>query len=115
MTAFNLTKEQDEFFTIQFLIIFLIGFCINVYSNGQATLIFMHNEYDISPDSPIYNLTPEYQALQKYTNQEKFRNVWAEYIMLFLYFIVSPLVNLYYGFFVFKKRQTQQSLNIEIT
>lgn len=104
MPIFNLPQTHDEYFTIQFLIIFLIGFCINVYSNGTATLIFMHNEYDISPDSPSYNLTPQYETLRQYANSEILRNKWAERIMLVLYFIISPAVNFYYGFFVFKKK-----------
>jgi hypothetical protein len=91
---------------------FLIGFGINVYSNGQATLIFMQNEYDIKPDSSVYNLTPQYEMLQKYTNQTKYRNDWVQYVILILYFIVSPGVSFYYGFFVFKKGQWDKYNNV---
>jgi hypothetical protein len=114
MVVFNIPKAHDEFFTIQFTIIFLIGFLLNVYSNGQATLLFLENEYDIKPNEAGYEYTPQYQLLQQYTNQEKFRNDWAQYVILGLYFIISPLINFYFAFFVFKKGQWDKLNNINV-
>lgn len=105
MAVFNIPSQHDEWLTIQFILFFVLGFGINVYSNGQATLIYLENEYQLKPNHPAYNLTPQYELLQKYTNQEKYRNDWINYVLLILYFIISPLINFYFAFFKFKKGQ----------
>lgn len=104
MTIFNLDQKKDEFFTIQFIIFFMIGFFVNVYSNGTATLVYLDNEYSIKPNNQNYIYTPEYQLLQEYSQKISYRNNSINYINLILYFIVSPLLNFIYGFFIFKKK-----------
>lgn len=102
---FNLPKTHDEFFTIQFLLFFLIGFMLNAFANGQATLVFIHNEYDISPNSPVYNLTEQYRIIQEYSHSTLLKDNRIWYLILIFYWIVSPLINFYYAIFVFYKGQ----------
>jgi len=114
----NVPKNIDSWLTIQFLIFFLMAFAINTDANGRATLIYLSSEYHISPDSPNFEYTKDYQLLQKYSQDVELRDKWVWDICLILYFIISPAINFYFGFFVFKKGQTwksQQSLNTEIT
>ena len=114
MSVFNLPKTHDNFFTLQFLLIFLIGFGVNVYSNGQATLMFFEDEYGINPDlSPelqeeLYLLSDEYRIMQEYSTDVFNRNSLVNYLVLIFYFGVSPLINFYFGFFVFRRGQWKE-------
>jgi hypothetical protein len=118
MAVFNIPKDVDSWLTIQYLILFLMAFAINTDANGRATLIYLEAEYHISPDSPNFYYTNDYKMLQKYSQDVELRNKWVWNICLILYFIISPTINFYFGFFVFKKGYreiTQQSLNTTLT
>jgi hypothetical protein len=113
--SFNVAKEIDDFFYFQFIIIFLIGFSINVYTNGQATVIFLEDYYSISNASLLTTLnddgyfTMDDNAKITYLKDMYQTTIWrseiALYVSTFMYFILSPAVSFYYTFFVFPKRK----------
>jgi hypothetical protein len=118
MAVLNVPKRIDSWLTIQFLLFFLIAFCVNIDANGRATLVYLSSEYHISPDSPNFYYTDDYKMLQKYSQDIELRDKWVWNICLILYFIISPAINFYFGLFIFKKglwKETQQSLNTTIT
>jgi ABC-type transport system involved in multi-copper enzyme maturation permease subunit len=110
---FGIPKNREEFLTLCFLIVIACSFLVNVYSNGKATLIFIKNEYDIKPDSLNYNLTPEYQTIQKYANLTQFTDNRINIAILILIFIILPGICFYYAFFVFKKSDWDINVNSE--
>lgn len=101
----DIPREIDDFFYFQFFIVFLIGFAINVFTNGQATMIFMNETYNIVPLMNYSFHTQEYQVIQDFTNQVSWKSDFAKNLSLFFYFVLSPLVNFYYSIFVFKKNR----------
>jgi len=112
--TFNIPKEIDEFFYIQFVLFFLIGFMCNVYSNGQATLIFVEDYYQINPlITDNQNLSSQYEfmqsqkqeVIQKYTNQTYFNSKLARNLTLLLYWLISPLICFYFALFKFRNIQ----------
>lgn len=117
MKYLNLKKSVDDWLTTQFIIFFLIGFAINVFSNGQATLFFIEDYYNIDSNYESNfnnysfnnftfinsNLNQKNIIIQNYTNNVYFKNKLALYISQVLYWIISPLVNLYFGLFILGK------------
>jgi hypothetical protein len=112
--TFNIPKEIDEFFYVQFVCFFLIGFMMNVYSNGQATLIFVEDYYQINPlidnqnNSYFENNFMQNQKedmIQKYTNQTYFNSNLARNLSLILYWLISPLICFYFAIFRFRNIQ----------
>lgn len=106
--VFGLTEEQDNFFTTQFGLIFIIVFLHFTFSNGYATLVFLENEYpdylmgELYPDSVVnlsndsFNVsalrsfTPsDYEfIIQDYRRQVGYRQVWIPKVMLIFYIIL---------------------------
>jgi ABC-type transport system involved in multi-copper enzyme maturation permease subunit len=100
---FGIPKNREEFLTFCFIIVVLCGFLVNVYSNGKATLIFIKNKYDISPDSPVYNSTDEYKQIYDLAHQQKYTDDRINWAILFLTCVLLPVICFIYGFFIFKK------------
>jgi hypothetical protein len=111
--TFNIPKPIDEFFVCVFMLFFLIGFMCNVYSNGQATLLFIHSYYDMKPNNSssisikILNTTiesnKEFKAIQDFTNKTYFNNNFVNYLALIFYWLISPLICFYFAIFRFNK------------
>lgn len=101
--VFNIPKQHDEWLTFQFLLFFLIGFGINVFTNGQATLYYFDTEYNL--DNQQYFTDEKVEQLKDVYQKLSFKNDFILYSVLFMYFILSPLINFYYGFKIFKKGQ----------
>ena len=99
----NIPKAHDEWLTYQFLLFFLIGFGINVFTNGQATLYYFDTEYNL--DTQQYFTDEKLEQLKDIYQKLSFKNDFILYSVLFMYFILSPAVNFYFGFFKFKKGQ----------
>lgn len=109
MKVFNVPDEIDEWLTLQFIIFFVIGFLFNVYANGNATLVFFDDYYNIDPYSDIsYNrsLTEQEYYIREYASNTLVSTQRSFWIVHFLYWILSPLINFYYGFFRFKNLWT---------
>lgn len=103
-STFNIPVKVDEWLYIQFVIFFLIGFCINAFSNGQATLIFFEDYYSVIPNSDDLGFQTERdKVIQEYSNQTYFNSRLAFWVAHFLYWILSPAVNFYFAIFRFKK------------
>lgn len=104
--SFQIPRKIDDWLTIQYIIFFLIGFFLNVFSNGQATLIFIDDYYGVDQDS-VFEDTLYFSEKQKYIkefeNHIYTNNKFVWLVTLLLYFVISPLINFYYAFFVFKK------------
>lgn len=112
--AFNIPKQHDDFFYIQFFLIFIMSILYNFGTNGQQTINLLNNSCGITPTQNINILdnftTQDYKDLQKYDNQISYRNKRILYINEFLYWILSPLINFYFAFFVFKKGQFNKNI-----
>lgn len=103
MKVFKLPDEIDEILTIQFLIIFVIGFMINVLANGNATLVFFHDEYGVSPGDDSFYQDYKTEMISQYASTTLSNIHYSFWVSHFLYWILSPLVNFYYAFFRFRK------------
>lgn len=101
----DIPREIDDWIYFQLLIIFVIGFCINVYGDARATMIFMNNTYGIVPneDTNFSLYRPEMAQIQTFTNSIYIRSVYARWTAIILYFVVSPLINFYFAIFKFKR------------
>lgn len=103
MKVFQVPDEIDEFFTIQFIIIFLLGFMINVYANGNATLIFFHDYYGVDPGQDFIYADENLQYIEKYSSNTLHNNIYAFWISFFLYWFGIPLICIFFGIFKFNK------------
>lgn len=99
---FDLPKDIDDFYATLMIILFLIGYCINVYAGGNATLIFIEDKYNLNPDSQILDLNSNEYYIQKYASNTLSNNRLVFHTSMFLFWILMPLVCFYYGYFRFK-------------
>ena len=114
MAVFNLPKTHDDFFTLQFMIFFLISFFLNAFSNGQATIIFLEDEYSVGIGHDLEVLDQKTAMLEKYSKDLFDANSVYWWVVFSLYFGVSPLINFYYGFFIFRKGQWKDLKSLKI-
>ena len=101
----NMPRAHNDYFTYQFLLFFLLGFIINVYSNGQATLYYLDKEYSINSTQQTLIEDAHLKELKETYQHLSYQKGWVNLATLILYFGVSPLVNFYFAFFKFKKGQ----------
>lgn len=110
--VYALSEEQDNFFTTQGGLLFLIVFLIFTYSNGFATLMFIENEYpdylinEVYPNSSLddpflfdYSSDQINFIIQDYRDQVGFRQKWVPNAMKFFYVLIHL-----HAFMIFKLR-----------
>lgn len=115
--TFNIPDKIDNWLFLQFLLFFLVGFMINVYTNGQATIVFLENHYGeavpfknfnfslTESSSVIFETDYQYQVqyLKDYYHKTEWNSNFAKNLSLIFYWLVSPLINFIFAVFVFKK------------
>lgn len=97
--------EVNQWLFYQLLIMLLIGFNVNLISNYQAVLEVMETDLNIVPNSSFTfaHTTNQFEQYQLYVNRLQDKTSLMFKANLILYFIVSPLINFYFGTFVFPK------------
>lgn len=96
--AFDVPKDVDNFFTLLFMIAVLLSIGYNVYTGGNATLVFLENEYSVVPnDDPIID-----SWIQEYANNTIDKHKRVYWLSFFLYYLGVPLICFYYGYFKFR-------------
>lgn len=96
--VFNIPRELDEFLTLGFLFLFLISYGYNMATSGNATLVFLKNEYAVQPEeNPLMD-----SWIQEYANNKLSQSIRAYYLTQGLYWLGIPILCFYYSIFKFK-------------
>lgn len=105
--SLSVPSDLSDWFTIQFIIFFLVSFFIFSTNNGYSTLGFLDDnyDYDVSINSSVDDFGfVDYDPYLEYYEDLKFKVLPRQRFMAYiLYFIVSPLVN-YIFFFLWVYR-----------
>lgn len=101
--VFNVPQVWDEFITIQFLLLFVLGFCVNVYGSGSANLVLIKDVYDVSPYQDFDFPTDRQIYVRSFAENIYSQSRIAFWISMLIYWVLIPSICFYYGIFKFRK------------
>jgi membrane protein required for beta-lactamase induction len=119
---FSIPKDLDNLLWYQFTFLIVIAFLMMTFANGEIQLKYMDNfigktDYNIS--IPSFNVSYSVEDINqrnigqliKYKNDLIKQNYRIPYIVLFIYWVVMPLIDYIYlvWFFFFRKSLTSVS------
>lgn len=108
---FGIPKELEELFFMQGVVFYLIAFLLMSYADGRVTIMYIENEFGLSG----YNDTivdEKDRLLSKYNYDLKTSNRRVSIMLIILYFVISPVINFYYGYKHYKKRKIYKRENV---
>lgn len=111
--SFGMPKQLDNFFTLQFLLLFVVSFLFNFYGNAQVTLLYYDEVHGLTleqcnalQDNPVLEMTKDQEYICEYLRGSSWRSLFAQKSSQILFSVISPLISLYYAFFVFRKKSS---------